>query len=331
MIQNQKTRVRWILIWVIAALLLSACTTSETATPEPTEAVEAEDTQPTEMPPTQTPDPTNTPLPTPTPQPTEPPPTATPVPTETPAVTETAAFTPTATLTPAPTATEAAETGPPTEPTEEVVQPQPQPQPGSDVVAYDALTRLDDPTVAPPLTVLLSANHALAGYTYRISGLVRNDGSQNYAGLAVIATFFTDEDGRYGPIPTNVECPVLAPGEVCPFILDATAKDLTKFFLHPEGYPTERPSSPVDAVITGRYHDGVGFVHITGRVTNPNPFPITNATVNGALLNTRGEIVSLGTDLVLTPLQPGASASFDVPIRSVPYTQTRVYVRAENQ
>lgn len=331
MSQNHNYRSVWLCIIVIT-LLLAACGTTETAPPEPTAAVDAEgeaaDT-PTEVPPTQTPYPTYTPYPTPSPEPTEAPATATPVPTETPTETDTPAPTATATLPPAPTATERPET----EPTEEAVQPPapPQPQPGSDVVAYDALTRLDDPTVAPPLTVLLSANHALAGYTYRISGLVRNDGTENYAGLSVIATFFTDEGRRHGPIPANVECPVLAPGEVCPFILDATAKNLTEFHLHPEGYPTERPSSPVDVISTGRYHDGVGFVHLTGRVTNPNPFPIKNVTVNGALLDARGEIVSLGTDLVLETLQPGESASFDVPVRGVPYTQTQLYVSGENQ
>jgi hypothetical protein len=113
--------------------------------------------------------------------------------------------------------------------------------------------------------------------------------------------------------------------------MHATAKGLTKFSIHPDGYPTDRPSSPVDFASTGRYQDGVGFVHLTGRVENPNPFAIKNVTINGALLNARGEIVSLGTDLLLNPLEPGASASFDVPIRGVPYAQTRIYVSAENQ
>ena len=329
MIHIQKNRLRFIWIWaLVAVLILAACASTETPppTPEPTEPVEAE----TEAPATEA-QPTATPEPTATPAPTEPPPTATPAPTETPEPTKTPAPSPTATQPPAPTATATPETEPDEEAVPSQPPPQPQPQPGSDVVAYDALTRLDDPTVAPPLTVLLSANHALAGYTYRLSGLVRNDGAANYAGLSVIATFFTDEGRRHGPIRANVECPVLAPGEVCPFILDATAKNLTQFYLHPEGYPTDRPSSPVDVVSSGRYHDGVGFVHLTGRVGNPNPFPIKNATINGALLNARGEIVSLGTDLVLETLQPGDWAPFDVAVKSVPYTQTRLYVSAENQ
>jgi hypothetical protein len=332
MTQNHKNRRRFMGLWaLIAVLILTACAPAETPapTPQPTEAVEAGETDPppTEVPPTATPLPTSTPDPTATPEPT-----ATPMPTETPAPTDTPEPSPTATQPPAPTATEAPETEPDDGDEDRTqLQPQPQPQPGSDVVVYDALTRLDDPAVAPPLTVLLSANHALEGYTYRISGLVRNDGSQNYAGLAVIATFLTDEGRRHGPIRANVECPVLAPGEVCPFILDATAKDLTQFFLHPEGYPTERPSSPINAFLTGRYVDGVGFVHLTGRVENPNPFPIKNVTVNGALLNARGEIVSLGTDLLLAPLEPGATASFDAAVRSVPYAQARLFVKAENQ
>ena len=58
---------------------------------------------------------------------------------------------------------------------------------------------------------------------------------------------------------------------------------------------------------------------------------VAAAGLEPALLNVRGEIVSLGTDLMLETLEPGAGASFDVPVRGVPYAQTRLYVSGENQ
>ena len=94
------------------------------------------------------------------------------------------------------------------------------------VVASGVLTLLDDPNIAPPLSVHVSANQALEGYRYRVSGVLRNDAVENYAALGVVATFFTDDGSRYGPIKANVPCLLLAPGDECPFVIEAISKNL---------------------------------------------------------------------------------------------------------
>ena len=127
--------------------------------------------------------------------------------------------------------------------------------------------------MAPPLDVTVSANRELPGYNFIITGLVRNAGSENYAGLGIVATFFRADGSRHGPIKVNLQCPVLIPGDACPFAVDANAKGLTEVMLHPEGYPTTRTTAQVNISGVGRSLDGIGYVHITGNVTNPNPAP----------------------------------------------------------
>ena len=61
-----------------------------------------------------------------------------------------------------------------------------------------------------------------------------------YAALGVVATFFTDDGSRYGPIKANVPCLLLAPGDECPFVIEAISKNLVSVILHPEGAPTNR-------------------------------------------------------------------------------------------
>ena len=275
---------------------------------------------------------TNTPRPTPTSYPTMPP-----------------MSSPTPTFTPSPTPTE----GPPTEtPQTAEVADTPQaaateptatpraatvdsglpamPKPPA-VVSSGALTLLDDPNYAPPLSIHVSANQALEGYRYRVSGVLRNDAAENYASLGVVATFFTDDGSRYGPIKTNVACLLLAPGEECPFVVEATSKSLVSVILHPEGAPTDRGAAPLTFAVTGRYQDAVGYVHLTGRVSNPNPFAAKNVTVNGALLNAQGEIVSTGMTILVDSIAANGSATFDVAIKYVPYTNYRLYVQGEPQ
>jgi len=199
------------------------------------------------------------------------------------------------------------------------------------VVASGALALLDDPNYAPPLSIHVSANQALEGHRYRVSGVLRNDAGENYAALGVVATFFTDDGSRYGPIKANVACLLLAPGEECPFVVEATSKNLVSVILHPEGAPTSRSAAPLTFAVTGRYQDVVGYVHLTGWVHNPNAYAVKNVTVNGALLNAQGEIVSTGMTILVDSIAANGSATFDVTIKYVLYASYRLYVQGEPQ
>jgi len=190
---------------------------------------------------------------------------------------------------------------------------------------------IDDPDIAPPLSIHVSANQALEGYRYRVSGVLRNDAGENYAALGVVATFFTDDGLRYGPIKVNVTCLLLAPGDECPFIVEATSKKLVSVILHPEGTPTSRGAAPLAFTVTGRYWDVIDYVHLTGRVRNPNSFAVKNVTVNGALFNAQGEIVSTGMTILVDSIAANGSATFDVAIKYAPYANYRLYVHGELQ
>jgi hypothetical protein len=248
-----------------------------------------------------------------TPAPTD---TPTPEPTATPAATATAV----PTETPEPTPTPAATTAP------AAAQPI---AAAPEAISTSALIIRDDETVAPPLDVTVSANRELPGYNFKITGLVRNAGSENYAGLGIVATFFRADGSRHGPIKVNLQCPVLVPGDACPFAVDANAKGLTEVMLHPEGYPTTRTTAQVNVSGVGRSVDGIGYVHITGNVTNPNPVPVHDVTISGVLLDQAGEIVSIGTDILIGALEAGATSRFDVVLRYAPYTQFQLFVQAE--
>lgn len=324
---HQHTRL-WICL-LICITLIAACRAEPTTAPPtegpPTEppATEApSETEPTAAPPTATATPTETPAPTVTPEPT-----TTPEPTETPEPTATAE---------AP-ATEAPPTATPVPP--EPAQPtatqttgnrdEPAPPPPAETVAgTPALTIIPDADPAPPLTVLVSTNRELEENHYKISGLLRNDAGEPYTGLNVIVTFYLASGLHYGPVEANCAAPVLAPGEVCPFIAEATAKNMEGVMLHPEGYATGRVPAPVEISGIGRYTDGVGYVHLTGTVRNPNPYAVENTTLSGVLLD-GGEIVSVGTDLIIEILPAGETTRFDIPVKGAAYTSVQVYAHAE--
>lgn len=315
---------------LLVMIVLAAGCRSTSETPAPTEVVQATTTAPV----VEAPAVTNTPRPTPTSHPTMPPmssPTpispVSPTPTEAPPM-----------ETPSPQTAEAVDAPP-------IVTPEPTatlraaavgsglpaiPRPPA-VVASGALTLLDDPNVAPPLSIHVSANQALEGHRYRVSGVLRNDADENYATLGVVATFFTDDGSRYGPIKANVTCLLLAPGEECPFVVEATSKNLVSVILHPEGAPTSRGAAPLTFTVTGRYQDVVGYVHLTGRVRNANPYVVKNVTVNGALLNAQGEIVSTGMTILVDSIAANGAATFDVVVKYVPYANYRLYVHGEPQ
>ncbi|MGC9523592.1 MAG: hypothetical protein ACP5HG_17165 [Anaerolineae bacterium] len=325
---------------LLGTLLLAACQSQSTATPvvEDTPAPTAE-TQPSEeeaseegvpeatAEPTQAPEPTTTLAPTDMPEP-QVTPTAGVTPTLelTPTLEITATPTDTVALTPTETVTSVLPTA---TPRSEAVLPLPRPTlPREQVVATSALTIRPDEAPAPPLTVVVSANRKLEGNRYKVSGILRNDGEGPYGGLSVIATFFKADGSRFGPIPAQLSCPVLEVGAECPFLVEAIDPDLTEVMLHPDGHPTELRAIPAEVRGVSSYVDDVGWVHITGSVYNPNPVAFQDVSISGALLDRDGEIVSVGTGLVLDPVPPEGTARFDVAVRYAPYVDYELYVQA---
>ncbi len=176
--------------------------------------------------------------------------------------------------------------------------------------------------------MIVSANRLLQGYRFKLTGLLRNDDTEPYAGLGLIATFFREDGSRFGPVRATLPCPILNPGESCPFVIEAIDKDLAEVMLHPEGYPTSREALPVSVAIQHHYVDELGYVHLNGLATNPNSVPLSSTTIVGALTDRRGEIVSVGTALVLEPIPPKGSAPFEMLIRYVPYTGYLFFTQA---
>jgi len=299
-----------LLVIVIALLAVGCRATTPEATPTATSAPQTQEVveatllpRPTLLP-TATQPPTAAPTPTPMPEPTETPipePTATPLPTETPEPTAVPSTAPPAAAPPA----------------------------RSTVVAYDALTLLPDTDPAPPLSLSVSANRALEGDRYLVTGWMRNDSDQTYSGLAVVATFFFESGRRYNPIREMLPCSLLEPGQTCPFVVTANARDLAEVLLHPEGRPTDRQSVPVTLSGLSRYADPVGYVHLTGNVTNPNAFAIRDVGLTGTLLDSRGELVSAGILMLPDTLEPGKSVAFDLPLYWRAYSTYTIEARAE--
>ena len=314
---RSRLRVLCIGLFLVIALVGTGCNKATPASQTPSEATQEAPTAP------EAPAATNTPRPTATSWPTMPP-------TSTPAAVPPSTPTPTAALTDTPSPEPTATTEPTATPKPGVSALPSVPKPPA-VVASAVLTLLDDVNFAPPLSVHVSANQALEGYKFRVSGTLRNDAAENYAGLGVVATFYTSDGSRYGPIKANLSCLLIAPGDECPFVIEALSKDLVSVMLHPEGYPTSRGAAPLTFSVSGRYQDVVGYVHITGQVRNPNPFAVKNVTVTGALLNAQGEIVSTGMTILVDSVASNGAAAFDVTIKYTPYTNYRLYIQGEPQ
>jgi len=100
-----------------------------------------------------------------------------------------------------------------------------------------------------PFTVEVSANKATqdplveASRTYKVTGIVRNDGTETYDAIGVVATFFDDESFRHGPMKATVPFLLLGPGEECPFSIEIAARRVQAFTLHPNGRQTDRRST----------------------------------------------------------------------------------------
>jgi hypothetical protein len=223
-----------------------------------------------------------------------------------------------------------------------------------------ALTRIPDTDPGPPLTILVSVVRITARGDYKVTGMVRNDGSDVYGGISVIATFFTapecgerymqsgDGKGRgekeegeggsveygcdpnwHGPVEVYAACQLLAPGATCPFSLEIYPRDYVSYHLHPEGVPVEY-RQPASLTVRDLHviHDGLGYVHILGTATNENAFAVRDAHIAGTLLDAAGHITSVGMALVPGDIAPGASVAFDIRIAHAPYATYRVQAQA---
>jgi hypothetical protein len=193
------------------------------------------------------------------------------------------------------------------------------------------LRRIPDTDPAPPLTILVDAIRIEADGYYKITGFVRNDGSQAYEGVGVHASFLDDKGGGYGPTEVYAPCPLLEPGAQCPFSLEMYPRNYVAYRLHPLGEPAPayRQLATValsDLVLSN--NDGIGNVRITGTATNANAFTVNNAIIAGALIDDGGRVVSVGSTRLLGDIAPGESRSFDLRIVYEPYASHQLYAAA---
>jgi hypothetical protein len=253
-------------------------------------------------------------------------PASTPLPTSTP----TASLTVTETVTPTSVPAEASAPLP--------AQPTPVSVSATTGVPSLEITQLEDTSPGPPFTILVSTVRA-EDDVYKVTGIVRNDGSETYEGLGVIGTFYTrgpsgqgssDEDMfPHGPVDAHCSCPFLDPGAECPFSLEIYARNYVAYGLHPNGQPVEysQPAAIVLSDVT-LSNDGVGNVRITGTASNENVFTVESATIVGSLLDADGQVMSAGSTLVLGTIAPGASVAFDLRIEYQPYSHYQLYAQA---
>jgi hypothetical protein len=193
------------------------------------------------------------------------------------------------------------------------------------------LTRLEDTDPGPPLTVQVSTVRLKQNGHYKLTGTLRNDSTEIYGGVGVIATFFTDAPppNHHGPVEVYATCSLLAPGEACPFSLEIYPRDYTAYHLHPKGAPVEY-HLPASLALSGLsvHNDNSGYVHITGTATNSNPFAVRDAYIFGMLIDDEGHIASVGMTVAPGQITPGASVAFDLRIERAPYVRYEVQAQA---
>jgi len=226
----------------------------------------------------------------------------------------------------------------------------------SAAVTQGALTQKTDTDPGPPLTIEVTTNYAEAnpnlegGLIYHVAGFVRNPTEETYQVTAVHVTFFDASGFRgafyafpprpgqrgmsgewiaHGAMAADIVCPLLGPGEACPFTAEIAAQDMASFLVHPDAKIAEwHESVPVTLSDLKAADTGTGYVRITGTATNPNSYAIKNVNLSGMLLDTGGQMVSLGNGLV-THLEAGASTAFEVYVPKEAYASFQVTALAE--
>jgi hypothetical protein len=218
------------------------------------------------------------------------------------------------------------------------------------------LERIPDTDPAPPLTILVSAVQIKENGYYKLTGTVRNDSSDTYGGVGVVATFYEADpppcsEGQvtrrgpggseeiitveicdynwHGPVKAYAACMLLEPGAECPFSLEIYPEDYVSYLLHPEGAPVQyRQPAPLGLSNLNVHNNGLGYVRITGTATNANAFSVWDAHIAGTLMNSAGQIVSVGSIVVPGEIAPGASVVFDMRIEYTPYATYELHAQA---
>ena len=191
------------------------------------------------------------------------------------------------------------------------------------------MQRLEDRDPGPPFSIAISANRALENSVYKVTGFVRNDGTEVYENIGVVVTFYDDEGFRHGPLEADCPFILLAPGEQSPFSIQVAARRVVSFLAHPNGRPTGRQSAPVLLSSLSMFYGG-DSVRITGLASNGNEFKIKNVVVAGALYDASGQMVSLGSTFLLQEdILPGSGVWFDLRIEYVPFVRYQLYAQAE--
>ena len=163
-----------------------------------------------------------------------------------------------------------------------------------------------------------------------VSGWVRNESDETYEAIGVQATFSDAEGFIWGPLDTRCPCTLLAPGESCPFIIEASMRRPTTVLLHPLGRPSKRESVPVVLSGVRSVVDTDDSLRLTGTATNDKPFKIKNPIVAGILVDEYGQMVSLGyTYVTVEDIEPGTGVPFDLRVTRRPYAQVRTWAQAE--
>ena len=218
-----------------------------------------------------------------------------------------------------------------------------------------ALVQIENTNPGPPIAVMVSANRAVQdplvekSRTYKVTGLVRNDGDRTYAVSTIHITFYDAEgfrgtfvpairDGKlvggewhwHGAREIEFAALLLAPGEAWPFSVEITAQDMASFLIQPDAVPTDREAAAVELRDVRLIDQGTGFLRITGAAANGSPFKAKNVTVSGVLIDSTGQMVSVGSTYVMEEdIEPGQTVRFDMRIEKEPYTGYQLYAQAE--
>ena len=191
------------------------------------------------------------------------------------------------------------------------------------------LERIPDTDPGPPFTILVDAIRVEEDGKYKVTGRVRNDGSETYEGIGVHASFLDEKDMGHGPVDVYCPCPFLEPGAECPFSLGIYSRNYVAYHVHPFGQPVVH-RQPASIVLSDLdvVNDGVGNVRIMGVATNGNAFAVGDPTIAVALVDASGRIVSVGSTFVLGDVAPGDSVRFDVRVKYTPYSTYKLYAQA---
>jgi hypothetical protein len=191
------------------------------------------------------------------------------------------------------------------------------------------LERIPDHDPGPPFTILVDTLRIRADGKYEILGWVRNDGAEIYEGISIRASFLDDKGGGFGPIDVYAPCPFLEPGAECPFSLQMYARPYVAYRLHANGTPVVyRRPAPLEVGALSVFRDGIGNVRVTGMATNGNAFTVRDPKFAVALIDAGGDVVSVGSAIVIGEISPGASVQFDVRVEYQPYARYDLYVQA---